>query len=154
MKFTGLRAKLSFQTVLKWRKHPEMLYSSNSFCFLLQRKVKDGSMEKTKDIQACIYIIYYLYNLEFEFDLFAVRKEFFLCLSLVEIWEEFCFLWQYDIASSRGIFFLQMHLELPSALVMYLSSPALPLWHIPILFILLLNKCRGYRQSLCSLWYM
>lgn len=63
-------------------KHPELLYSSNSFCFLLQRKVKDGSIEKTKDIQACIYIIYYLHNLEFEFDLFAVRKEFFSLFEL------------------------------------------------------------------------
>lgn len=59
-------------------KHSEMLYASNSFCCLLQRKVKDSSIEKTKDIQACIYIIDYLHNLEFEFDLFEVRKEIFL----------------------------------------------------------------------------
>lgn len=61
-----------------------------SFLLLVKRKVKDNNTEKTKDIEACIYIIYYLHNLEFEFGLQSGRN-FFPYVRLLRNWEEFCF---------------------------------------------------------------
>lgn len=64
--------------------HAAMLYVSNRFCLCLWRKVKNNNIEKTKDMQTCIYIIYHLHNLEFEFNLWSGRN-IFLCVRLVDL---------------------------------------------------------------------
>lgn len=57
-------------------KHFEILCASNPFCFLLKERWMDNNTKKTKDIEACIYIIYYLHHLEFEFGLQSGRISF------------------------------------------------------------------------------
>lgn len=55
-----------------------------SFLLLVKRKVKDNNTKKTKDVEACVYIIYSLHNLEYELGLQSGRI-FSLCKIVEEL---------------------------------------------------------------------